>query len=194
MPPPNRITKVSPSLARYTRYPGPQFSTYSPIPSNHLIFEVLPNSRRDIATEILAADFEYSIEGGLIGFCGVIYPFVKVIKRPRHNWDYSSIETYFYNSMGLLKFIPSIETGKAKYNRYHANDIFDIINWLDKGRYHYIPDINKNLEILKLFKKHKVAYFAYVQNSRRMVEQITCIPLIGEYKNLQIQIVYVNSA
>jgi hypothetical protein len=111
--------------------------------------------------------YSYTLRAGIIGFCGFIYPFVKVIKHTSFTYE-SIADQYYYNYDALLKAIPLLDQGKVKYRRGCRNELNHFKLWLEEGKIkHYFSsstDVKNDPNLLKLFTGYKVAYFSYLQH------------------------------
>jgi len=80
---------------------------------------------------------EYYFESGAIGFCGIIYPFVKVFVEIKNAYQTKSKVIYFYNQDSLTKFLEKIKFkiknkfGKQLFSKEFFKKLFKQSNNLD---------------------------------------------------------------
>lgn len=108
----------------------------------------------------------YDFISGVIGFCGKIYPYLKLDARDSSYFPIKMKSNYFYSMRDLDKVCPDISLGKTKLSNYRRwNDIrklSDIDRWFKNGTvegWSWSNHICEDSTLLKFFLKHKVAYF-----------------------------------
>jgi len=128
---------------------------------------------QDLGTRL----FEFTIDCEIVGFCGEIYPCLKVTKRPVDFLYDTPAETFYaYTWKDFIEVVPIVEIQKMKssYRRWYWSDteIDRIKMWLERGRdrgswytkvvYEAVVDpILKNM-----FRKEMIAYY-YVPHKKR---------------------------
>ena len=106
-------------------------------------------------------------EGGLIGFCGAIYPFVCVTDHKGRigDLDYEATHEYFYDLDELLEIYP-MDEDDSKYSKYHwfgKKKLGRLKEWFHDGTVtvwhgnHYSACNDSALK--KIFTDHRIAYF-----------------------------------
>jgi hypothetical protein len=82
------------------------------------------------ATEIKAKKFEYKVRPGLIGFCGMIYPYIAVAEKNYPGYAERYRENFFYDHavftefMKQLKILPKGYFDKPEARKYWAYNRF----------------------------------------------------------------------
>jgi len=140
------------------------------------------------AIEIEGKKFNWNLYPGFIGFCGKVYPFYKVVKFD--NFNQEVIEESCHYSMDTLNKL-GIDLGvKRKTRRWYSDyDIKAITKWLEKGTNMRVwgtsYDINKDHNIINVFKNERVAYFVYLHTGRGLGYTFTRIreayPILKDY-------------
>lgn len=134
--------------------------------------------------------FNYDMRGGVIGFCGSLYPFLRVDSRPRGVYTEAYGSKYYYTFERMCDDISGLMTDdEIKYpsgvRNYHQK-ISDIEFWLRKGnirQYKGVYCIREDKKLIDLFLKEKVAYFSGVGSPDRCQTSfhVTLYPKLKDY-------------
>jgi hypothetical protein len=123
---------------------------------------------------VIKVDEKYYTECGFVGFCGVMYPFIKINNE------------YFYDYDELIEKYPFIlNKGKVRRRYYENNSVYE--DWLRKG---FLKswwkddlDLHSNSEVKEVFRKEKCAYFVvfspYSRNRGNWTSNI--YPILKDY-------------
>jgi hypothetical protein len=129
----------------------------------------------------------YYFEGGLIGFCGTIYPYIS--RSVTHYTTYVPPKSEFYYTWDdFVRNNPEIAAGKGRVsNKCYINNLSDIKNWLATGTVcNWVSDYvsTTDQEILRLFRDYRVAYFQISRidnNNKERFVVVELYPVLGNY-------------
>lgn len=139
-------------------------------------------------------NYDYNVSYHVVGFCGVLYPCVKVRTEPIEQ-RYMGKEKYdFYYTWEDAKANLPFEKMRVNYRKrlFFETDVEkNMKNWLDKGQGKYrwygqtTYDLQNDTHLKELFLDQRVAYFdvSYDKGERKSI--VTAYPLlkdIGFYK------------
>lgn len=98
------------------------------------------SARWGVETKLTTKNHELWVTSGLVGFCGIVYPFVQVIKKWNQTSCYQPDEvSYFYDEPSLVKYLKS-KGWSAK-------------NYTDKKFYYWSQSMTKRV-VDKFFEQH----------------------------------------
>jgi hypothetical protein len=123
----------------------------------------------------------YLFESGIIGFCGAMYPYLKVTETDLKLL--SSTTDYFYSMDELLKEYPNIVKLKQSY-KYHLN-VDKLENWFKTGRVSWWGGYNDNLSdpyLKEFFFKNRVIYFVVQGKSKQSDVVVESYPVLKDFK------------
>jgi hypothetical protein len=127
---------------------------------------------------------EYLFEGGIIGFCGGLYPYIKVTETGLSPYSLNNIE-YYYNIDTLLRDYPGI--AKIKKSTWSTRISLERMkDWFDVGKvtsgWSNFYEASKDPLLKSLFLKHRIAYF--VIQGKRLNKELTIesYPVLREFK------------
>ena len=123
-----------------------------------------------------------TVSNGLIGFCGHLYPFIKV------HYPAPYRDKYFYSYEDFVKsnenYLQKDQPNKKVYAFYN----FNIEKWLQTGAlpsYKQTYDAINDQNILNIFEKYKVAYFVVVEKqlhpSKLNLIDVELYPCLKDY-------------
>jgi len=106
-----------------------------------------------------------TINGGVVGFCGEIYPFVSVTDHVDHRDIITNPVKYYYDLDSLAKDFPIQDITKAKYSWANKKYIRKFTRWFEQGivkTYEYgVEEYNvlNDSNLKNIFIDERVAYF-----------------------------------
>lgn len=110
-------------------------------------------------------DIRYHIYFNLIGFCGVIYPVIKLSSYSSSMFN-QLVDDYFYSAEEFYNFIPVDKLKLVNKRRFFIQSLSDRVeSWFSSGifqRYYMsYEEIFNNPKLLNIFDSEKIAYFYY---------------------------------
>ena len=137
-----------------------------------------------------------TVSYGVVGFCGNLYPFVKVARLMNVNGDVKPTITCFYNFNHMLANMPDLFR-KTQTDRFSSNNgLFDKCKvYLEHGTtriYEFgkgllVGNIKNDKQFSSLFLKERIAYFVAEYGSRQPPSglcellDITAYPVLKDY-------------
>ena len=116
------------------------------------------------------------IESSIVGFCGKIYPVIKL------NFQYAYEESNIYYCYDMESVNQHFNWNEVKTNSRILFSVSDIENWFNGSSSRWLDrniDFRKKSNLLNMFKKHNVAYF-HIYNGR--IELYPILKKINFYK------------
>ena len=110
-------------------------------------------------------NFSYSVNCDIIGFCGEIYPYARIIRTSKY---YKTEEVNFsYTWEDYRSFVPMDEVKNRYISKYLSYGRSNIKAWLDGGNigYSYMDrfrarsSVKDDPRLKEVFDKYKIAYF-----------------------------------
>lgn len=162
------------------------------LPDDVVVARLLSNIPRSDNLDKPVATVSY----GVIGFCGSMYPFVKVSRHTVVNGETKPVNTYFYNFEHMLANMPDLfREIEYKGRIYVSHDLFEkckkylthgmsIIYEFDKGL--LACNIKEDKQLSNLFLNERIAYFVIEYGKRttmdgRDVLDIIAYPILKDY-------------
>lgn len=129
----------------------------------------------------------YNFEGGVIGFCGEIYSFVKVTETHRFVYPHCIKEFFFYDYDSLIEEYPKIADVKSSFNRLRGLlKPTDLKRWLTDGEIRFWQSsysVKNDSKLKEFFSKNRIAYYVVQSKKRRASEHI--IEIYPELKRFE---------
>ena len=127
----------------------------------------------------------FEIFFGVVGFCGAIYPFVKVQEGHGYGEEHIRIDSFHYNFEDFVRNHPKIverfDKNPYKYF-FEEKGLDEIKNWLKNGKtvtpslskpYREDYVITKDRYFLDMFIKERICYFSMIWKSANFFKDIT---------------------
>jgi len=135
-------------------------------------------------------DKHYEFCPGIIGFCGKIYPYIRVIQHKKLRIDAEYVTNYVYSVSDFEKVIHGYAEKELVYAypkraSYGLSMYVNVENWLDNHKvvnYSSTYELDKSPELNDVFLKHKTAYFVIELDNRQINKLITLYPVLADYQ------------
>jgi len=138
--------------------------------------------------EVKYKSFYYRFEFGIVGFCGNVYPYIKVIERDGEI-PYTTIENHVYSLTDLIKVVKGYGDNKLKYVNSSTGlytDFYKIVeDWLENSqidRWQECFELDKCKDLTDIFTEHKVAYFNICLEKFPYDDNVTLYPVLADYQ------------
>jgi len=135
-------------------------------------------------------DITYTVEPEIVGFCGKIYPCVRIVKGSNGVvYDAPDKIFYAYDFETFKSFIPNdaIERGYGRIRVWRrTSELGNIKAWLEYGRERSswyketITELKNDPKLKKVFMDEKVAYFHINRVNRRSKYTLQTYPLLKD--------------
>jgi len=119
-------------------------------------------------------DKTITIEGEVVGFCGVIYPCIRVGVTPKFGpYPRTEYAFYMYEWDEAEIFIPWKEI-RIPAHRFYSSPKDEIKSWLEKGYgsrswfQDEVMGVRDNPKLKSIFHDHKIAYFRIMRECREI--------------------------
>jgi hypothetical protein len=143
--------------------------------------------------------FQYRFTFGIVGFCGNLYPYIRVIEIDKDNIFYpTSIENYAYSLADFGKAVKGYSDHKLKYfNRIKTlyTDFYKIVeDWLENSkidRWRESFELDNCKDLTDIFTEHKVAYFNICLDNFRYKDNVELYPVLADYQFFRVMDIFV---
>lgn len=140
------------------------------------------------STTCSSTKHSYTLTTGIIGFCGRIYPFIRVWAS-NLDMDIPSSNCCYYTYEDFIKHNSDIRNGLTKIVNNHwgiLNSLKGIKAWLERGEEQiwswgkHTSNVLNNPIYLAYFRKHNVAYFSVEDENNN--QKITLYPVLKDFQ------------
>lgn len=142
--------------------------------------------------------FQYSFGFGVVGFCGNLYPYIRVIEIDKANILYStSIKNYAYSLADFGKAVKGYSDHELKYFNLMKTlytDFYKIVeDWLENSkidRWRESFELDNCKDLTDIFTEHKVAYFNIRCEDIRYENNVQLYPVLADYQFFRVMDIF----
>jgi hypothetical protein len=149
--------------------------------------------------EVNYKNFQYRFEFGIVGFCGNLYPYIRVIERDKANIFYpTSIENYVYSLADFGKAVKGYSDNKLKYvnssTGLYTNFYKFVEDWLENSqidRWQECFELDNCKDLTDIFSAHKVAYFNLNLEKFPYKDNVQLYPVLADLQFFRVMDIFV---
>jgi len=139
-------------------------------------------------------NLHYVFHMGVIGFCGNLYPYIKVMQT-EGDFATNLVVDYVYTLGDFAKTVSGYGESDLKYESFSyigKNGFYTIVeNWLENGlisRYGDDFELDNSKQLNSIFVDQKVAYFNISMECHRM--KVELYPILADYKFFRVMDIF----
>jgi len=137
--------------------------------------------------EVKCKNYHYRFDMGVIGFCGNLYPYIRVIEYDKDIPYPNSIVNHVYNVTDFVEVVKGYGDNKLKYvnsPKIFDTDFYKIVeDWLEYSqidRWGTLFELDNCKELIDIFSEHKVAYFKICWEDRNYNNNVQLYPVLAD--------------
>jgi hypothetical protein len=147
--------------------------------------------------EVKYKNLQYRFSFGIIGFCGNIYPYIKIIEIDKDIPYTNSIENYVYSLPDFIKVLKGYKDSKLKYvnsSKTLCTDFYKIIeDWLENNkieRWRESFELDDCKDLINIFTDHNVAYFNLCCERVPYMDNVQLYPVLANYQFFRVMDIF----
>jgi hypothetical protein len=147
--------------------------------------------------EVKYKNFYYRFTSGVIGFCGNLYPYIKISEIDRDIGVTNEIVNYVYSLADFVKVVKGYNENTLKYVNLNSNlytEFYKTVeDWLSNrkiDRYGGCFELDHCNELMEVFREHKVAYFEFYFDYRPSDNNVQLYPVLADYQFFRVMDIF----